>query len=67
MARNFAYGVSGIAVGALEIHPVHGTKGMDELYDLSEDPYEMRNAIGGGEGTRALPALQGELERLGRS
>lgn len=39
-------------------------KGMDELYDLSKDPYEMRNLIGAPEGARALPALQAELQRL---
>ena len=39
-------------------------KAMDELYDLSEDPYEMRNTIESAEGVRALPALQAELQRL---
>ena len=42
-------------------------KGMDELYDLIKDPYEMRNAIGSDEGVRTLPVLQAELRRLGRS
>ena len=39
-------------------------KGMDELYDLSDDPYEMRNTIAAAEGARVLPALQAELQRL---
>ena len=48
---------------------IHYTElqGMDELYDLSDDPYEMRNVIGASEGARALPALQAELARLGGS
>ena len=38
--------------------------GMDELYDLVADPYEMRNLVGTAEGAAALPAVQAELERL---
>jgi N-acetylglucosamine-6-sulfatase len=41
-------------------------EGMDELYDLANDPYEMRNVIGTGEGMKALPALRMELERFAR-
>jgi N-acetylglucosamine-6-sulfatase len=45
---------------------IHYTElnGMDELYDLIKDPYEMRNTIASGEGARALPALQAELQGL---
>ncbi len=48
---------------------IHYTElqGMDELYDLVKDPYEMRNAIAAGEGVRALPGLRAELQRLARS
>jgi arylsulfatase A-like enzyme len=38
--------------------------GMDELYDLREDPHELRNIIGSPAGQAALPALQAELNRL---
>jgi hypothetical protein len=38
--------------------------GMDELYDLESDPFELNNLIGTEEGKRLLPALQAELARL---
>ena len=38
--------------------------GMDELYDLERDPYEMDNLIGSATARERLPALQGELARL---
>ena len=41
-------------------------EGMDELYDLEHDPYEMHNRIGDADGRQALPALQDELRRLMR-
>lgn len=41
-------------------------KGMDELYDLHADPFELNNLIGTEEGTRLLPALQAELAKLQR-
>ena len=39
-------------------------QGMDELYDLVRDPYEMRNAIATTEGASELPDLSAELTRL---
>ncbi len=41
-------------------------QGMDELYDLQEDPFEMENLIGTPAGDRLLPELQAELTRLQR-
>jgi len=39
-------------------------KGMDELYDLLHDPYEMQNVIGRPESVEVLERLQGELDGL---
>ena len=38
--------------------------GMDELYDLTADPYEMKNIINKPESRRTLDTLKQELERL---
>jgi arylsulfatase A-like enzyme len=38
--------------------------GMDELYDLEKDPFELNNLIGSDEGNRLLPAMQAELKRI---
>lgn len=38
--------------------------GMDELYDLQADPFELTNLIGTDAGARLLPELQTELQRL---
>ena len=38
--------------------------GMDELYDLSSDPKEVRNVIGDASNRRRLRAMQAELPRL---
>jgi arylsulfatase A-like enzyme len=41
-------------------------QGMDELYDLQADPFELNNLMGTDEGKRLLPALESELSRLQR-
>jgi arylsulfatase A-like enzyme len=41
-------------------------EGMDELYDLQADPFELNNIVGTDEGRRLLPALQEELAKLQR-
>lgn len=38
--------------------------GMDELYDLAADPYEMNNIINQPEATSTLDSMKRELERL---
>ena len=38
--------------------------GMDELYDLQADPFEMENLIGTAAGDQLLPTLRAELARL---
>jgi arylsulfatase A-like enzyme len=40
--------------------------GMDELYDLETDPYEMTNIINTPTGRAVLPELKAELARLQR-
>jgi N-acetylglucosamine-6-sulfatase len=39
-------------------------KGMDELYDLKNDPFEMKNLINQPRGKKALEEMKKELERL---
>jgi arylsulfatase A-like enzyme len=38
--------------------------GMDELYDLERDPYEMDNVIDAPAGRALLPGLKAELAKL---
>ena len=48
---------------------IHYTElqGMDELYDLQSDPYEMHNLIGEASARTTLESLRAELQRLLRS
>ena len=45
---------------------IHYTEleGMDELYDLRRDPYEMRNLIGDATVRGTLESLQADMQRL---
>ena len=38
--------------------------GMDELYDLKTDPFEMKNLIGEPAAAKALAGMKSEMERL---
>jgi arylsulfatase A-like enzyme len=40
--------------------------GMDELYDLMNDPYELTNVISSTDGKRSMPDLQAKLRNLVR-
>jgi N-acetylglucosamine-6-sulfatase len=42
-------------------------EGMDELYDLETDPFEMTNAIGQPAARVALEEMRAELDRLLRA
>ena len=39
-------------------------EGMDELYDLKTDPYEMKNLIKDPRAAQALARMKGELAKL---
>ena len=41
-------------------------EGMDELYDLRSDPFEMRNRIAAPDARKALAELKAEIERIPR-
>jgi N-acetylglucosamine-6-sulfatase len=60
--RNMGYH----AVRTAQWKYVHYTElaGMDELYDLERDPYEMRNIIDGRAAAPALASAKNELARL---
>ena len=62
--RTLTMGYQAVRTGTHKyIHYLELT-GMDELYDLQKDPFEMNNLIGAEEGKRLLPTLQAELTRL---
>jgi N-acetylglucosamine-6-sulfatase len=39
-------------------------KGMDELYDLKKDPYEMKNLINDSSASKELKEMKAELAQL---
>ncbi|MDP2999957.1 MAG: DUF4976 domain-containing protein [Bryobacterales bacterium] len=52
-----------MAVGVVLGHYTE-LEGMDELYDIQADPYEMKNLIGDSAARGTLKEMQGELSRL---
>jgi N-acetylglucosamine-6-sulfatase len=62
--RMYKMGYKAVRTGRWKyIHYVE-LNGMDELYDLKADPYEMRNIINRPDAAPALAELKRELERL---
>ena len=64
--RTLTMGYQAVRTGRYKYVQYVELSGMDELYDLQTDPFEMNNIIGRDEGRRLLPELQAELRRLQR-
>ena len=57
-------GYSAVRTGRHKYIQFRDLRGMDELYDLEADPYELTNLIGKPESRDLLPQMQTELQRL---
>jgi N-acetylglucosamine-6-sulfatase len=57
-------GYSAVRTGRHKYIQFRELKGMDELYDLEADPYELTNLISKPEAREVLGQMQGELTRL---
>ena len=57
-------GYSAVRTGRHKYIQFRDLRGMDELYDLEADPYELTNIIGKPEVRELLPQMQTELQRL---
>ena len=57
-------GYSAVRTGRHKYIQFRDLRGMDELYDLEADPYELTNIIGKPEARELLPQMQSELQRL---
>ena len=57
-------GYSAVRTGRHKYIQFRELRGMDELYDLEADPYELTNIIGKPESRALLPQMQAELQRL---
>lgn len=64
MQRMLNMGYQAVRTGRWKYTRYTELSGMDELYDLQSDPYEMHNVIGDGAARPALDSLQAELRRL---
>ncbi|MGH8205093.1 MAG: sulfatase-like hydrolase/transferase [Steroidobacteraceae bacterium] len=60
--RNMAY--QAVRTGRYKYIDYLELDGMDEIYDLQADPYELDNLVGSARESELLPALQAELARL---
>ena len=62
--RTLTMGYQAVRTGTHKYIHYLELSGMDELYDLRNDPFEQDNLIGTEEGNRLLPTIQAELARL---
>ncbi|MBX9600991.1 MAG: sulfatase [Bryobacteraceae bacterium] len=62
--RNMGY--QAVRTGRWKYIRYRELEGMDELYDLRADPYEMRNRIGDPDSAKVLETMRAELARLQR-
>jgi N-acetylglucosamine-6-sulfatase len=65
--RILKMGYSAVRTSAAKYIEYRDLTGMNELYDLSSDPYEERNLIASPEANALLTKMQGELARLAAS
>lgn len=64
--RTLTMGYQAVRTGTHKYINYLELSGMDELYDLEKDPFELNNLIGTEEGNRLLPGLKAELARIQR-
>jgi N-acetylglucosamine-6-sulfatase len=57
-------GYSAVRTGRHKYIQFRELKGMDELYDLEADPYELTNLVSKPDARELLGQMQGELQRL---
>ena len=62
--RIFEMGYKAVRTDRYKYIRYEDLEGMDELYDLDADPYELRNVIGDPRYASVLAEMQGELNRL---
>lgn len=62
--RTFRMGYEAVRTERYKLITYKELPGMDELYDLETDPFEMENLIATERGNAILPELRAELDRL---
>ena len=62
--RIYLMGYKAVRTNRMKYIRYEDLDGMDELYDLASDPYEMRNVIDDPRYAEELAEMQAELERL---